>query len=50
MAKWASRFVLGLSNSVPGIDIEPANIVLVDDIGDQRPLREICRLIISSCE
>lgn len=32
MAKWASRFALGLSNSVPGIDIEPANIVLVDDI------------------
>jgi len=35
MAKWASRFALGLSNSVPGIDIEPTNIMLVNDIGGQ---------------
>ncbi|KAG6336122.1 hypothetical protein ID866_2960 [Astraeus odoratus] len=32
MSKWASRFALGLSNSVPGITLDPANIFLVDDI------------------
>ncbi|KAL4070840.1 RNA dependent RNA polymerase-domain-containing protein [Scleroderma citrinum] len=32
MTKWASRFALGLSNSVPGIEFEPTNIMLVDDI------------------
>ncbi|KIO08385.1 hypothetical protein M404DRAFT_997314 [Pisolithus tinctorius Marx 270] len=32
MAKWASRFALGLSNSVPGIDLNPNDILPADDI------------------
>ncbi|KAL4244292.1 RNA-dependent RNA polymerase [Abortiporus biennis] len=32
MAKWASRFALGLSNSVPGIHIAPENIHVIPDI------------------
>ena len=33
MAKWAARFALGLSNSVPGIRLKPANVKFEDDIG-----------------
>lgn len=32
MAKWASRFALGLSNSVPGIDLGSNDISVIDDI------------------
>ncbi len=32
MSKWAARFALGLSNSVPGIRIKPENIRFIDDI------------------
>jgi hypothetical protein len=32
MAKWAARFALGLSNSVPGPMIAPENIEHEDDI------------------
>ncbi|EAU84823.2 RNA-directed RNA polymerase [Coprinopsis cinerea okayama7 len=32
MAKWASRFALGLSNSVPGLLLKPENIRFKDDI------------------
>jgi hypothetical protein len=33
MAKWASRFALGLSNSVPGIIIARNNIMFLKDEG-----------------
>ncbi|KAI6119808.1 RNA-dependent RNA polymerase, partial [Pisolithus croceorrhizus] len=33
MAKWASRFALGLSNSVPGIDLDSNDFLVIDDIG-----------------
>ncbi|KAH7928507.1 hypothetical protein BV22DRAFT_1082792 [Leucogyrophana mollusca] len=32
MAKWAARFALGLSNSVPGLQLEQRNILHIDDI------------------
>jgi hypothetical protein len=32
MAKYASRFALGLSNSVPGIMVEPSNLRFIEDI------------------
>ncbi|KAI0944787.1 hypothetical protein AcW1_001640 [Taiwanofungus camphoratus] len=32
MAKWAARFALGLSNSVPGLRLEPCNIKYEKDI------------------
>ncbi|KAF8522755.1 RNA dependent RNA polymerase-domain-containing protein [Hysterangium stoloniferum] len=32
MSKWAARFVLGLSTSVPGIEIPPENVHLIPDI------------------
>ncbi|OBZ77597.1 hypothetical protein A0H81_02409 [Grifola frondosa] len=32
MVKWAARFALGTSNSVPGVRLEPDNIRFVDDI------------------
>ena len=32
MAKWAARFALGLSNSVPGIRIEKKNYKRIQDI------------------
>jgi RNA-dependent RNA polymerase len=32
MAKWASRFALGLSTSVPGIRIEQDDIKIIEDI------------------
>ncbi|KAI6047736.1 RNA dependent RNA polymerase-domain-containing protein [Pisolithus marmoratus] len=32
ISKWASRFALGLSNSVPGIDLDFDSILPVDDI------------------
>ena len=32
MAKYVSRFALGLSNSVPGIMVEPSNLHFIDDI------------------
>ncbi|KAI0711161.1 RNA dependent RNA polymerase-domain-containing protein [Cerioporus squamosus] len=32
MAKWAARFALGLSNSVPGLRLEPPHIEFEDDI------------------
>jgi hypothetical protein len=32
MAKYASRFALGLSNSVPGIMVDPSNLRFIDDI------------------
>ncbi|RDX54626.1 hypothetical protein OH76DRAFT_1341007 [Lentinus brumalis] len=32
MAKWAARFALGLSNSVPGLRLEPQGIEFQDDI------------------
>lgn len=31
MAKWASRFALGLSNSVPGIKLKPENLFFIRD-------------------
>jgi hypothetical protein len=31
MAKYTARFALGLSNSVPGLKLEPAQILSVDD-------------------
>ncbi|PCH44937.1 hypothetical protein WOLCODRAFT_56552, partial [Wolfiporia cocos MD-104 SS10] len=31
MVKWAARFALGLSNSIPGVRLEPANIAFEDD-------------------
>lgn len=31
MAKWSSRFALGLSNSVPGITISRDNIIYLED-------------------
>lgn len=33
MAKWVSRFALGLSSSVPGVRIKPENYLLELDIG-----------------
>lgn len=33
MAKWAARFALGLSNSVPGIRLDHQNVLFMDDIG-----------------
>jgi hypothetical protein len=33
MAKYASRFALGLSNSVPGLKIAKGNIFIIKDIG-----------------
>jgi hypothetical protein len=33
MAKYVSRFALGLSNSVPGLMIDQSNIHFIDDIG-----------------
>ena len=33
MAKYASRFALGLSNSVPGIMVDMSNLHFIDDIG-----------------
>ncbi len=33
MAKYASRFALGLSNSIPGLLLERAQIEILDDIG-----------------
>jgi RNA-dependent RNA polymerase len=33
MTKWASRFSLGLSTSVPGLRLQPSDIIKVDDIG-----------------
>jgi len=33
MAKFVSRFALGLSNSVPGLMIDRSNIHFIDDIG-----------------
>lgn len=33
MAKYVSRFHLGLSNSVPGIVVKQENIRFIDDIG-----------------
>jgi len=33
MAKYVSRFALGLSNSVPGLMIDRSNIHFIDDIG-----------------
>ncbi|KAI0827045.1 RNA dependent RNA polymerase-domain-containing protein [Trametes gibbosa] len=32
MVKWAARFALGLSNSVPGIRLKAANVRFIDDI------------------
>ncbi|KAI0089888.1 RNA dependent RNA polymerase-domain-containing protein [Irpex rosettiformis] len=32
MAKWASRFALGLSNSVPGIQVAKEDLIIIDDI------------------
>ena len=32
MAKYASRFALGLSNSVPGIMVDPSNLHFIEDI------------------
>ena len=32
MAKYASRFALGLSNSVPGVMLEPPNLRFIEDI------------------
>ena len=32
MAKWAARFALGLSNSVPGLRLKQENIRFEDDI------------------
>ncbi|KAI0635289.1 RNA dependent RNA polymerase-domain-containing protein [Trametes polyzona] len=32
MVKWAARFALGLSNSVPGVRLKPENIRFVDDV------------------
>ena len=32
MAKYASRFALGLSNSVPGVMVEPSNLRFIEDI------------------
>lgn len=34
MAKYVSRFGLGLSNSVPGLKLDLANIRFIDDIGE----------------
>ena len=33
MAKWAARFALGLSNSVPGVRIRPEDIFVLKDEG-----------------
>jgi len=33
MAKYVSRFALGLSNSVPGLMIDQSNIHFINDIG-----------------
>lgn len=32
MAKWAARYALGLSNSVPGVKLEPSNVIAIPDI------------------
>lgn len=32
MTKWASRFSLGLSTSVPGLRLKPSNIVKENEI------------------
>ncbi|EGO05196.1 hypothetical protein SERLA73DRAFT_68825 [Serpula lacrymans var. lacrymans S7.3] len=37
MAKWASRFALGLSNSVPGILLEESKINKIEDEVSERP-------------
>lgn len=34
VAKWSSRFALGLSNSVPGITISRENIIYLEDEGN----------------
>ncbi len=31
MVKWTARFALGLSNSVPGVRLDPANVRFIDD-------------------
>ena len=31
MQKWAARFDLGLSPSVPVVEFEPCNIIFIDD-------------------
>lgn len=33
MAKWAARFALGLSNSVPGVRIAKEDYFVIDDVG-----------------
>lgn len=33
MTKWASRFALGLSNSVPGLKIATQDLMVISDIG-----------------